>query len=997
MKITEIHIYGFGKLNDLFIDNLQEFQVFFGENEAGKSTIMAFIHSILFGFPTKQQAERRFEPKHGASYGGKLMIDFPIHGRTVIERVKGKAATGDVIVFLEDGTKGGEALLKELLHRVDKNLFQSVFSFNIHGLQNVQQIKGEDLGKFLFSAGAIGTDRILIAEQSLQKELEDRFKPNGNKPLINMKLKEMKQINHDLKKAERKNAEYWTRLQKKEMMENQLKRLQSERIEQEVELKSLKEWEQIEPLYLQYKLLQEEAGIFEPVKFPVDGLARLDRLESAIDPLEAQKASLASRIQLLKAEIDQVHPHAELLNKENEIHSAVESLPLWEKLKQEEEELTFKLNSIEEEIVLLGEKLHLPIDKKSLINLDTSVFMKDKILKAAEKYRKLQDRKQDLDERFEEERQALTACEERLAGLKRNILQPEERIELQSQLSFANEKKQLQQELDDIFDRQEMLKKVQRTRSSGSKKKGERIQFTLFTGLFIILASWGFWSGNWLIALTGICGMIFSIYTLMKRQASRSDDFFDSEMLSLKEREKSLREKINGLNPINTAETETLLKKDDELQLQMSQTQLQLKQINEQYEKIIYSYEEWEAASVNAEKVLIDLSHKLELPESLALFHLVDAFNLIEQLKALVKEKGYLIERRDAAAKRINEIVSAFESLYLLINEDSTTIQECAYMLKKKLKEEMEKQIKQKEMNVKLLELEEEWQSVNTLCDHYLEERFKLLTLVNADSIEAYRELGNKFAKKESIEEQLRTLHLKLKMASLTFEEMEKLDSLINIRAKAREIQHHLANIEEEISLLQKQMAENQYEISLIEEGGIYADLLHTYKLKKAELEEHAKEWATYAAAKNVLARAVERFQEERLPKILTKAEEYFSILTNNKYCRIYLHKEVSTFHIENNEGDLFEAKELSQATAEQLYLSFRLALAETVYGKYSFPIIIDDSFVNFDHHRTEKVIELLKKIKGKQILFFTCHQHHLKYFSAQQLIEVSKTTSTSA
>ncbi|MDV2887592.1 hypothetical protein RYX45_20680, partial [Alkalihalophilus pseudofirmus] len=74
----------------------------------------------------------------------------------------------------------------------------------------------------------------------------------------------------------------------------------------------------------------------------------------------------------------------------------------------------------------------------------------------------------------------------------------------------------------------------------------------------------------------------------------------------------------------------------------------------------------------------------------------------------------------------------------------------------------------------------------------------------------------------------------------------------------------------------------------------------------------------------------------------------------------------------------MFEANELSQATTEQLYVSIRLALATTLYENYQFPIIIDDSFVNFDAGRTRKVIELLKKLAGNQILFFTCHEHLL-------------------
>ncbi len=65
MKIVEINIYGYGKFENVLFTDLHSTQVFFGENEAGKSTIMSFIHSILFGFPTKLHSELRYEPKKG--------------------------------------------------------------------------------------------------------------------------------------------------------------------------------------------------------------------------------------------------------------------------------------------------------------------------------------------------------------------------------------------------------------------------------------------------------------------------------------------------------------------------------------------------------------------------------------------------------------------------------------------------------------------------------------------------------------------------------------------------------------------------------------------------------------------------------------------------------------------------------------------------------------------------------------------------------------------
>ena len=133
MRLKEMIIFGYGKFEDLHL-KFDDFQLIYGRNEAGKSTIMSFIHSILFGFPLKQQTMLRYEPKTSSKYGGQLLLEIPEWGNVRIERVKGKAA-GDVTVYLDDGTRGDEELLRKILNGMDKTTFQSIYSFDIHGLQ----------------------------------------------------------------------------------------------------------------------------------------------------------------------------------------------------------------------------------------------------------------------------------------------------------------------------------------------------------------------------------------------------------------------------------------------------------------------------------------------------------------------------------------------------------------------------------------------------------------------------------------------------------------------------------------------------------------------------------------------------------------------------------------------------------------------------------------------------------------------------------------------
>jgi uncharacterized protein YhaN len=154
----------------------------------------------------------------------------------------------------------------------------------------------------------------------------------------------------------------------------------------------------------------------------------------------------------------------------------------------------------------------------------------------------------------------------------------------------------------------------------------------------------------------------------------------------------------------------------------------------------------------------------------------------------------------------------------------------------------------------------------------------------------------------------------------------------------------------------------------------------------KDEFQGEVKIWGKYAAAKHFLNQTVNAYKDKQLPVMLRKAEEYFASLTDNQYVRILPKEEGIGFLVERQDNTYFEAKELSRGTAEQLYVAIRLALTQTFYEKYPLPIIIDDSFVNFDNKRTKKVLELLKSCRNNQLLFFTCHTHLLEHFPDGQI-----------
>jgi uncharacterized protein YhaN len=385
LKIVDLQIYGYGQLENVHIRLFNDVQVFFGENEAGKSTIMAFIHGILFGFPTKQQSnELRYEPKNSAKYGGKITLVHDNYGLVVIERIKGKSA-GDVKVVLEDGTSGGEELLKQLLFHFDKNVYQAIFSFNLHGLQNIHQMKGEELGRFLFSAGTLGTDRLAQTENLLQREMDTRFKPGGRKPVLNEKLHELHELNGELKNAAAKNKEYEVLNRRKEELKHQLEEIDHSLKKIQDYAERLNEWKRIHTLVKEAQFIKKELFDLGEVQFPVRGIVRLEQLNQLLHPCKAQITSISERIEALNQEIAVLKPNPELVESEAGILALMDQLPLQEQWNLEKRQLETKIKEYEEKLVTIKEKLHLSLPDDEILKINTNIYMKDRVEKLSRK------------------------------------------------------------------------------------------------------------------------------------------------------------------------------------------------------------------------------------------------------------------------------------------------------------------------------------------------------------------------------------------------------------------------------------------------------------------------------------------------------------------------------------------------------------------------------------------------------------------------------------
>ena len=135
MRIDGWRVDGFGCLKDHATDGLEPgVTVILGENEAGKSTLLAFLRAILFGFPKKSTKERQYPPVRGGRHGGEVVLRDGQDAVWTLERYAD--VKGAVSLRAADGRQGGEDELRRLLGGVDAPLYKSVFAFSLTELQD---------------------------------------------------------------------------------------------------------------------------------------------------------------------------------------------------------------------------------------------------------------------------------------------------------------------------------------------------------------------------------------------------------------------------------------------------------------------------------------------------------------------------------------------------------------------------------------------------------------------------------------------------------------------------------------------------------------------------------------------------------------------------------------------------------------------------------------------------------------------------------------------
>ena len=138
MKLTGLQVDRFGIWSDLRITQVPEdITVFFGHNEAGKTTLMQFIRTVLYGSSDQLQSHHHLVPDNVLS-GGPLQWE-GTRGPGFASRhwQPEKGTRGELRITGPGGETISESEFSTVLQTVDESTYNDVFAFGLRDLQEL--------------------------------------------------------------------------------------------------------------------------------------------------------------------------------------------------------------------------------------------------------------------------------------------------------------------------------------------------------------------------------------------------------------------------------------------------------------------------------------------------------------------------------------------------------------------------------------------------------------------------------------------------------------------------------------------------------------------------------------------------------------------------------------------------------------------------------------------------------------------------------------------
>jgi uncharacterized protein YhaN len=1006
MKLTEIQIDCPGVWRNLRLpvppDGLS---VFYGPNEAGKTTLRQFIAGMLFGFWDEEAI--------GQIATGALQVE-DADGTHSLHR----PASGDDVPTAGRHVKWverGAHAISVPLDGIDRKVFERIFTTGLGGLSELDSQSGADVARHLYGAtpGPTGT-RLLEASRRVAERrqvLIDPLQQQGELVALFERHDQLTARLHEIAQLQTRHTEW---AQRREQLEREIadlrKRLAGtgEQLRGHEFLQSVwGPWDRIRDCRHELDELPEIAD------FPERGLERLEKLEGEI----AEAAEIRDR---LLADVRHLHdeaiqsPATEWRAHAAAVRGFVEQRGWLVELHRRRQALQQHKDDCDRDFAAACGQLGAGWPAERIETADVSAAGQRRLAGTAASFqaalsrrkafkrncRRLADARRDLKESLAESLHDLgggsiddalarsreqIAAVNRTAGLKLREVELTERLETLAQ---------------------------HRHRIIPQLRLPKWVYFVLgvFAFMGVLLAGWGLVAG---LAVSAIAGAIYAMLGItcgglawgLKIQyegdaAARLKEIESASLAATSELH-ALRESISQAvgEGERRGDPSALIcqaqARIGEL-LEMAAHQRKLRGMHSKLaacrKKLATARREVATANQNWN----DLLRGIGLPEALSIDETLAAWQLLS-VAAERQAACKAAEREWQAVSLIwnsyrNRIADLERRLSPEGDETGDLLDVLASWEDQLLVLERGREDR-REMRLRLRQKRREAREYDKRVEAIKVQRNALLVLGGAANRDEFEERSRLFARRTYLEDQLHDAQADLDAAcaghgdlALVEEDLERFEPRQNSEC-IEMLRLELADLENDLARAFEQFAGIQREIEALENDTQATKVRFELRQVEDGLRRLARDWAVCETAARTIDDLRRDFERTCQSPALAEAARFFARITCQKHRNIWAPLGERRLIVEDDRGRSFPMQSLSRGTREQLLLAMRLAIVRELGRQgVSLPLVLDDVIASFDEERASATVALLLELagQGQQMLFFTCHKHLAQLFARQ-------------
>ncbi|MEX2114809.1 MAG: AAA family ATPase, partial [Pirellulales bacterium] len=307
MRIRDIQVDGFGVWSGLKLSELSdELNVFYGPNEAGKTTLMQFVRAMLYGF-SPERRQRYLPPVRQGRPGGTLTAAVDGKRYSISRHADEPGELGDV-ALVSDGNDVSRdaAALTPLVGDVDEATFSNVFAFGLREIQELGTLSDTRAADELYEL-ALGLDRVSLLD--VMRELETSrtrlLAPDDRPSLVSQLLSQRERLQSEIDELAQGTARYLALSAERDKLNAEIARLEDEVARFERQGRELSLARSLSDRWQRRVAIDERLGKLSGYdSLPENALARFDQVDARLTNRRRRFETLRASRRELSAQID---------------------------------------------------------------------------------------------------------------------------------------------------------------------------------------------------------------------------------------------------------------------------------------------------------------------------------------------------------------------------------------------------------------------------------------------------------------------------------------------------------------------------------------------------------------------------------------------------------------------------------------------------------------------------------------------------------------------